>query len=819
MKFYTFSTISLFLFASFLGNSSAQDSLKTYKINETIIVGSKSNMERSIVESNVPADVINSEQIIRTGATEVTQLLNLILPSFSSQRQTFADGNDHIDPATLRNLGPDQVLVLVNGKRRHTSSLVTVTPVVGKGSVGVDFNAIPINAIDRIEVLRDGASTQYGSDAIAGVINIILKKNVDNLMINSQIGITSQGDGKFVEAGVNYGLPLTNNGFINFTLQGSKREPTNRNGDYNGLVYRTANQDSLTFEENYILDSDILNSNGLKRSDFNLKIGNSELMNIGGAINAELPINNNLKLLANTIINYRDSKAPGYYRLPNDIRNNLNVYPNGFLPYLRSKIQDNSFNLAAQMTQGAWIVELSNATGLNCFDFFVENSLNRAYEDSTPRNFEAGGLQFLQNTTNLDLRRDLGEIIGINYMIFNLGAEFRYEKYKQIAGERSSWYAPNPNYEPGAQIFPGFGPNNEIDKNRTSIGAYVDLESNFSNTMFLTLGTRFENYSDFGSAFALKLANRINIIDKYLNLRFSANTGYRAPSLQQKYYNKSNTFFINFNSVFYPFDVATLIDVDPIVQALTSTKLKAEKSINYSIGLTSQPFEYTTITIDAYMIDIDDRIVLSGYFMASDPKIAELIKDLKGVDAFQFFTNAINTRTKGIDIVLNQHFDLDNYGFTTLSFAANISEIDLVGDIKIPNNLIDTSWRNSIFSREEIGRFKNAQPNTKFYFSLNHKVGNFNANIRLNYYGKVQHLLNDPTYDQTFTGKTITDLSLAYRFFESMNLKFMVQNLFDIYPDKNKDIMQDYGRFPYNTAVSQFGFNGQTFVLGLDINL
>jgi len=796
----------------------SNDSL-SYTSPEITVIGSKSNNQRTITQSAVPIDVISREEIAQSGAVELSQLINFIIPSFSSQRQTFSDGNDHSDPATLRNLGPDQVLVLVNGKRRHRTSLVTVTPIVGRGSVGVDFNSIPINSIDRIEILRDGAATQYGSDAIAGVINIILNNDTDKLLINANSGVTSKGDGFFYETAVNYGVELPKNGFFNITLEGERREPTNRNGDYNGLVFRTANQDSLTFEQNFELDNQILQERGLSRSDFNLKIGNSDLINFGTMFNSELPLNNSTKLYGFGGINYRDSKAPGYYRLPNDNRNNLNVYPNGFLPYLRSKITDYSFAIGSKYISDTWFIDISNSFGANKFEFLVENSLNRAYGDSTPTNFNAGSLGFMQNSFNIDFSKNIEEMIGIKGSFLNFGSEIRYENYSQSEGEKSSWASPDPNYEPGSQVFPGFAPQNVIDKSALSIAGYLDLEGNLTDRWFLNIGTRYESYDGNNSALVGKIASRYKVIDDFLILRFSVGSGYRMPSLQQRYYNKNNTIFVNFGSGFFPVNIATLTNDNDIVKKLGFPNLKAEQSMNYSLGLTSVLTDRTTLTFDAFFIEIKDRIVLSGYFTKFDPYIGGLLKDLPGVDAFQFFTNAINTRTQGIDIILNHIFDFKKYGNLNFTLAANISETKLFGAIQSSSILADTIYLKSIFSREEIARLENGQPNSKIMASLNYVYNNFNFNISSIRYGEVMHKLEDPALDQTFSAKWITNLLIKYGLFNNFTFKLNIQNLFDIYPDENMEIMRDYGRFPYNTAVTQFGLYGRTIIAGIDLVL
>lgn len=793
------------------------------------VTSSRANVYRSNIETAVPIDLITSSEIEQAGHKETTQILRALVPSFNSGRQTFSDATDHIDPATLRSLGPDQVLVLINGKRRHTTSLVNITPIVGKGSVGTDLNSIPVSAIDRIEILRDGASAQYGSDAIAGVINIILKESSHNANIALTAGQTNQNDGQHVTIGSNFGFNLADKGFFNLTFEGRRREATNRANEYQGLIYRTDGQDGLSFEDNFSLDNQIIADRGLSRSDFNLIIGNSAQTNASLFLNSELNLSQNSEFYAFGGINYRESKSAGFYRFPFDSRNNLEIYPNGYLPFLSPKVIDNSLAFGFKTIKNDWLIDISNTFGRNRIDYFVENSLNRAWGNDSPTNFYSGANEFSQNTINIDLSRDYGKLLNLQSFIVSSGVEFRYENYQIIAGEESSWSTlpsfKDSSYQPGSQVFPGFRPENSIDATRHSFATYLEIQTDITDKLLVSTAGRFENFSDFGTTVNGEFAVRYKFDELFL-LRSAISSGFRAPSLHQQYFSNVSTFFFDAgDGTLFPFDVATVSNNSKTTKALGIGQLNEETALNFSAGFTSRLSENTTLTVDAYQIDINDRIVLSGYFIpAFDPSLAELLSGINEADAAQFFSNAIDTRTQGIDIILahSQFYGEHIFGFTA---AINLNETSVIGDVKAPANLTSDSQRNTLFNREEEARLIMGQPQDKIALSLNYHYKKLSVDLRTIRFGKVgarEATVDENGFnilDQDYSAKWVTNLEIHYSLTNSIGIYIGANNIFDVYPDENKPEKQDFGRFPYNTAVTQFGFMGAYYYTGLNIRL
>ncbi|MDX1327460.1 MAG: TonB-dependent receptor plug domain-containing protein, partial [Arenibacter sp.] len=457
-------------------------------LSEVIIVGSR-NPNRTATESTVPVDVISMKELNNVAPqVNLNQILNYVAPSFTSNTQTISDGTDHIDPASLRGLGPDQVLVLINGKRRHTSSLINVNGTFGRGSVGTDLNAIPAAAIQRIEVLRDGAAAQYGSDAIAGVINIILNKNVNELTTTVTTGAnftkeandqTGGVDGETTNVAASYGIPLGDNGgFITLSGDFDVRKEYSRMKEWEGEIFnlyntveRVANADGYDITK--LLDDDVndviqytdqaginrngattkeelrtvlsadattaeLAARGLQRSDFNMRVGQSSLR--GGRLfaNFSMPLDNNgTELYSFAGISARTGNSAGFYRLPNQSRTFTPAYINGFLPEINSHIKDQSFSLGIKGMIGDWNVDLSNTYGKNAFLYTIGNTFNASLQNASPTLFDAGGFSFAQNTSNLDITQFFDDVMsGLNIAF---GAEYRVENYDIIAGEEASY--------------------------------------------------------------------------------------------------------------------------------------------------------------------------------------------------------------------------------------------------------------------------------------------------------------------------------------------------------------------------------------------
>jgi iron complex outermembrane receptor protein len=783
--------------------------------DEVVVVGNRGD-QRTVTSSAVPVDNFSEPVLEKTGKYELTQQLNRLAPSFYSTGLTYSDATDHMDPATLRGLNPDQTLILVNGKRHHPSAVVNTLGVVGRGSVINDLNTIPSSAIERIEILRDGASAQYGSDAIAGVINIILKEDTASLNVNTQLGQRYEGDGFKTNFGLNYGFGFENGARINFTAEYRDREGTNRAGIYEGLIYSTDTEDDgLSFEEHLANDNRILEERGLSREDFRLNLGNSEMRNVAVYINASIPLGKNTNLYAFGGINNRYSQSFGDYRLPNDAaRSNLAIYPNGFLPSIEAGMNDEFVSLGIEGQLGLWNYDLSNTTGANSIEFFVSNSVNASMGEDSPTEFESGKISFLQNTVNFDINRDIGEQLNLQEFNISAGAEYRFERYQIFAGEEASWINEDQTSFPGAQGYPGYQPSDETDQSRSNLGVYLDLSSRLTSNLYMTLAGRFENYSDFGNNLSGKFAARYSPFD-FLNLRGSVSTGFRAPALHQSYYSYTGSYY--FGGFLY--EIMTAPNSSPIADAFGISPLKEETSTAYSIGISSKTSWNTLLTVDAYQVDVSDRVVLSGFFYKffGNTVVDSLLADLTSVGGAQFFSNAIDTRTRGIDIVLSQKFALPS---SILGFfvGVNLNETEIT-DINASDEIEENGLEEAFFDRQSRALVELAQPKSKVNTGVDYRYKDFTANLQLTRFGEVAYRsLETPDADQVYSPRWITDVRFGYRISYFLSAYIGALNLLDVYPDENNEILESFGRFPYNTAVSQFGFNGGFYYLGLEID-
>ncbi|MEM9142831.1 MAG: TonB-dependent receptor, partial [Bacteroidota bacterium] len=754
-------------------------------LENVVVVGSR-NPNRTATQTSVPVDVIDVAEIANQGPqVSVNQILNYVAPSFTSQSQTVSDGTDHIDPASLRGLGPDQVLVLINGKRRHTSALINVNGTVGAGSVGTDMNAIPAFAIQRIEVLRDGAAAQYGSDAIAGVINIVLKKGTGKLEMSLTTGANFSensnqfeggSDGEKFQLDANYGLPIGERGYINFTGSLSTREPALRNKDYAGDIFQgfhgaerefaaaggvvadmtlqdyanaAQNIDYLdqavkdqisgldfgnetdieTFRGLLGFDADEaeLAARGLTREDFRFRVGTSRLREGKFFANMSIPLDETTEIYGFGGLSYRQGLASGFYRRPaqTDGRANTPAFPNGFLPDIATDILDQSLAMGIRGKLNEWDVDFSNTYGRNTFEITVENSSNGTLGVATPRNFDAGELSFSQNTTNLDFNRFYEDIFQGLSAAF--GAEYKVERYEIIAGEEASYTSYDINGNPvnsvtppellvrnnftgavlggGAQVFRGYDPGNATENFRNNISLYADFEADFTEQWLFSLAGRYENYSDFGSTFNYKLATRYDILEN-LAIRGAHSTGFRAPSLHQQFFSRTSTVFVDN----LPFEQGTFTNDSRAAALIGIDKLREETSNSYSLGLTGR-FGDFTVTVDGFLIDIDDRIVYSGSFdSGGDPELAAIF-EAAGANNARFFVNAIDTRTMGLDLVVSHKAIFGEVSLKN-DFAATFNETE-VTDLFVPTRIANAGLTGSFFDGQEEAFLTLAQPRTK----------------------------------------------------------------------------------------------------------
>ena len=770
-------------------------------LSDVVIVGSR-NAKRTVVNSAVPIDIINVKDIsTQSGKLEINELLQYVAPSFNANKQSGSDGADHVDPASLRGLGPDQTLVLINGKRRHQSSLINLFGTRGRGNTGTDLNAIPAASIKRIEILRDGAAAQYGSDAIAGVINIVTNDNVNELTGAITYGFfNTNAKGDFLPGTPNTkGFRLDKKGNGN-----SYGKDQNFDG---GSIKVAANYGiALGKKGGYAnFTGEFINKNKTLRPsyDFRKGFGDAEIQGLNLFGNFAVPLSDKTEFYAFGGSNFRDTDAYAFTRNDGE-RVVQSIYPGGYTPRITSKINDNSIAAGIRTeTSGGWKLDFSNTLGNNKFHYNIKGTLNASLQGNSPTQFDAGGHSLLQNTTNFDVSKNYGSVLkGLNVAF---GTEFRVEKFKIFAGEKGSYttYDTNGNpitdpttqsapvdpgsgeFRPGSsQGFPGYSPLNEVNKSRTNFSLYTDAELDITDALMVSGAVRFENYSDFGSTLNGKIASRLKVSDK-INLRGSISTGFRAPSLAQVYYNLR---FTNFNGSGAT-EVLLAPNDSPVTKAFGIQKLNEEKAVNASLGMTASFGDFTA-TVDGYYIRVKDRIVLTGYFDATALNL--------GVAEAQFFANGVNTSTHGLDLVFSwkKKFDAGQFG---VSLVGNIN------DMKISNVKNGTLDEGTFFGKREKAFLLASAPDNKFGLNFNYSKNKFDAGVAFTRFSKVV-LVDYNDEDDVYNPRLITDLTIGYKLTKNLKLSAGSNNLLNVYPTK-QDEQGNTEAGGYWDAV-QMGFSG-----------
>lgn len=902
-RFALLSTLSAFAVAI---PAQAQETTEDDSAQTIIVTGTRA-AARTVENSPVPVDVLTGDAITEGGQVETNKILNKLVPSFNFPQPAIADGSDALRPATLRGLGPDQTLVLVNGKRRHVSALLNINGTVGRGSAAVDMNAIPALAIERIEVLRDGASSQYGSDAIAGVINVRLKtaneggkavisygkydttiSGVDNVT-----GLVTSGgqpqriandtryfqatvdgerkvsDGESYSVATNVGLPFfgVQDGYINLTAEYRHRGYTNRQG--------------YDLRPNYIRPSSTTwDPRELTFNRLQFRFGDPQADDFILFGNMAAPLSESLELYAFASFNQRDSVSAANYRQQNAAANRdwsvlspstspsdanfVGLTPDGFLPFIESDLSDVAVTTGLRTTSGEWNVDGSLSLGRNAFDYRVENSLNTSFGPASQRSFDAGGLRYRQIMANLDVSREFDAGFA-KPLTLAFGAEYRNERFQIRPGELQSW-AIGPYFRAsfattsanctteggvyngatgicsfpgraagaGAQGFPGLPESSRTDAKRDSVAGYVELDTDIAAGFSTTVAARYEHYSDFGDTLTAKFATRYEFAPGFA-VRGSVSNGFRAPSLHQQYFTTTSTNFIGG----VPVDISTVAVNSPVARALGSKDLKPEKSLNFSGGFTANPFSGLTLTVDYYNIRINDRIVLTenlGAAGSGTTAVNNAVKAVLDANGFQsvgaarFFINGLNTRTQGVDAVMNWRLPFEGIGKWSFTAAYNYNDQKILkyknelGSLAAIPNLI-------LFGRVESIRFTEGQPRDKVVLSLDGDLGKFGITARTTRYGKVVSpgsaapLGADATSltaygpdDIFLNAKWISDLELRYKPTDAISIAVGADNLFDVYPDRSPWGLRPAsvgGSYPANqqyipfSIFSPFGFNGR----------
>lgn len=762
-------------------------------VDDIVVIGSRTP-GRSRLDTLAPVDVVSGEELRRRGTTELASALAQSVPSLVFPRPSVTDGTDSIRPATLRGLSPDQTLVLVNGTRRHASALVNVNGSVGRGAAAVDLNAIPTGALERVEVLRDGASAQYGSDAIAGVVNLRLREASSGGGATFSIGQRyttvaparrrdNVQDGLTATAALWQGFRLAQDGFLTISAEAVTREATNRS-DLDPRV--TPNVVTA-------------------------RLGDPEVDQWSVFVNAGAPLNNGWSLYGWAGYQDRDSESAAFPRVPSNVNNVPALYPNGFLPKIAVASSDASAALGLRGAVGGWDADFSLVYGRNALDFRTRDSLNATYGAASPTDFDAGGLTYSQLVVAADLTRsyEVGLHGPLNVAV---GLEARRETYAIRAGQPES-YDRGPlggvtALAGGAQGFPGFQPSNVVDEDRTAIGVYVDLEAPVTERFTVSGAVRFEDYSDFGTSTTGKLAARFEATPN-LALRGSVSTGFRAPSLQQIAYTSTSSVIQSGVVV----ETGTFPAQHPVAAALGARPLDAETSTNFSLGAVLR-FGRFDLTIDAYRIDIDDQIVLSENINRSfSPQVAALLDPL-GVQAARFFLNGVDTRTQGVDIVGRYRLSTETHGDWDFTLAANFNDVEVT---RIPASSSVLNPVPPLFARSRVETLQQGTPDAKIASTIDWSQGRWGLTARATYYGGVIQPGATAASDIPTGEASVFDLEARFAPNERVTLALGVENAFDAYPDATPLALNSNGvlGFPF---YSPFGFNGRFVYARLGIN-
>ena len=813
---------------------------------EVIIVTGTRRLDRTVADSTSPIDVVDAQVLGNQGYTEPNKILNSLVPSFNFPQPSITDGTDVIRPATLRGLGPDQTLVLVNGKRRHPTALLNINGSVGRGTAAVDMNMIPAAAIERIEVLRDGAAAQYGSDAISGVINIVLKSassggavatsfgqymtTIDGVPRVTGIQTTGTGtpvvlgdgtyatlkdgdrsvdDGETWSLSGNWGLPLGSAGFINLTAEYRDRSDTNRTGFDPRQQYSQSISTPATPAAGEL---------GFNR--INHRYGDAATTDLATFINAGYTLSDSMEFYAFGSYSQRDGESAGFFRRSGDARNRnfsastttfLPFYPDGFLPLIVTDLEDYSLAAGFKGDAAGWNWDVSLVHGSDAFDFGVDNSFNTSFGNASKTSFDSGGLRFNQQTLNLDAQRLL-DVSFVKSLSFAVGAEYRQENFKIRPGELQS-YAGGPfvaNGAPaGAQVFPGFRA--RIDEDRNSQSLYADFDADVTDRWNVDLAGRFEHYSDFGSDFNGKLATRFEVND-FVSLRGAVSTGFRAPSLHQMFYETSST--NNVGGVLL--EIGTFPVDSPVARALGSKDLDPETSRNYSAGIVLKPLPRLDVTLDFYRIEVDDRIVISENLQGT--QVASLLSaaGFSSITSARFFVNGLNTKTDGFDLIGTYRMDLP-VGSLNLTAAYNYNKTDIRDLLAAPGPLA-TIPNLVLFGRIEQLRIEEGQPKDKVILSGDWTAGEFGATLRTTRFGDVLSPGTIEADDVKLGAKWLVDLEFRYLPGDHWQFSLGANNILDEYPDANPvgarpaPFTGNYSTLNYATpfsGFSPFGFNGR----------
>ena len=807
------------------------------------VIGSRGKA-RTDVDRPVPVDVVSTEELAATGQTDLGQQIQFTSPSFNSSKYGVNGATNFADPASLRGLAPDQVLLLINGHRRHQFSALNLNVSPGLGTVVSDLNSIPTAAVQRIEVLRDGAAAQYGSDAIAGIVNLALKDSDEGGSVGITTGLNKEGDGFTIKGSINHGLKLgSNGGFINYTLEYFGTEGTNRSDPYDGILYPATPANYAVTGPTTAFPYTTANP----RADRGVYPQGTFVVGNYGAnrnrtyqafVNSELPVNDEITAYLFGGYSRKDIRAFGFFRAPATASNAvLSIFPDGYVPILPGRSIDYSVNGGFKADLDGWAIDLGYGFGHNHLDQNAKNTVNASLGAASPTEFYVGRTAFTQKVVDISASKDLGAVGGINALNVAFNAQARKDNFKVSRGDLAA-YQVGPlalsGRTAGSNGRPGYAPADENDLSRTNVAAFVDVEADITDAFLVTTALRYENYSDFGGNLSGKLAARYKLTDA-LAIRGSYNRGFRAPSLAQ-IGNRVNTSTVQNNQILQTQQIASS---DARLARLGIADPQAEISNNFSAGFTGDLGAFT-FTVDAFQIDIQDRIAITdGILAANFPAVAALFP---GVREIRFFTNQIDTQTRGIDVVATYKLDVGP-GQLKLTIAGTHAETKVQSQRPTPTQLVAgasaANQASSLLGLTAIELIEVAQPRTKILFSTNFETGGLTLGARATYFGNVKAFstgLNAADSNvkcnaanrcvQTFAAKTIFDLNGTYAFTDSFGVTLGVNNLFNTYPDKwnnkrdgatGEAASYSNGQTPYTRNANQFGFNGSYYYLTANV--
>lgn len=764
-------------------------------LDEVLVTGNRSK-PRTAIDSAVPIDNIRTESVLNVGEASIERALTFSIPSYNSQDQAISDATAGFSPADLRGLGPSRTLVLINGKRVNQQAQAYLNRTPGKGEVGINLKSIPLAAVERIEVLRDGASSQYGSDAMAGVMNFILKEDSAFSTLSAGTGITSEGDGFQFNLDYNTTFAFGDGGRINLTVAYTDQEKTNRAGSpgLDAVDTSTARQNEIDFASN--------------DPTLGMIVGRPDLQQKTIFANITHPVGENAKFYMTHGYSERWNRSFAYYRFPGwrrDVADAGFLTPTpedfvGYHPTFEGDIKDffNVVGVDFDLANG-WNLDLSVTHGKNSIFYTVNRSVNRDYLSDngwSPTTFKPGGYAFSNIIQNADLTKSFSDQVS-----FSAGVEYKTEKFEAFPGD------PFSRYGGGSDSFAGISLDQEGEWDRNNLAVYSGLDVDLSEKLLISGAVRYEDFSDFGSNVSAKIASRYKLSNQSA-VRASFSTGFRAPSLHQKYL--SNTQYIIVAGSDEPLLQGTLQNGTEAVRALGIKDLFAETSQNLTAGFTFGNGSNFSGSVDFYSINVDDRILFSSQISGDGNPSVQTLLDQAGVVSVQAWINAGNTKTTGLDFVLNWKSDTIDLGL-----IGNFNETE-IESIDTPSELAGVN----IFAREEAGLIINSRPKSKIILTADYDTDRWEMGMYNTHFGEVTVTAPESGgEDQALSAKLITDFRLAYKFTPQLTLSGIVNNAFDVYPDvtlASTNTSQAGSRFVYSSEVQQQGQLGRNYSLSLN---